>query len=169
MCNGVVKANPGIALPLFLPALTDRIMVLLDGHDLLEEAVKVTVSGDTPVSAATSDDAALDDELLWLLNVLSRIITHTGAAVLPFKESLVDVLVVGLRLKAFKAVKLCGKMLRHLLRSLTSLYPLASTSLTPAQVSQLAADPVGMFQKRGGCALTVGVHGREAAEVRMRG
>jgi hypothetical protein len=81
--------------------------------------------------------------------VLSRIVIRTGEALLPYKSEILVILDRGLRLKAPKAAKLCGKLLRHTLKALTCTYVRESCTLTSAERATWEADPVGLFRRWG--------------------
>jgi proteasome activator subunit 4 len=135
LCAGAVRAHPKIGLGILLPDLCGKVIPLLADYPTVDEA-------------GTSDDK-VDEELLWFMNVLVRVVKYGGAALLDHREMLLAVFDRALRLAPYKASKLAGKMFRHVLKSLTTLYPLESRSLSPTQLKECEGDPIKLFDLRG--------------------
>mmetsp|Transcript_5329 Transcript_5329/g.16136 ORF Transcript_5329/g.16136 Transcript_5329/m.16136 type:complete len:1865 (+) Transcript_5329:117-5711(+) len=136
ICEAAAEVNPQETLKRIVPFVAERITALLDAHATVDEVDE-------------DSDAPLDDELQWYLNVLARVVIHTGEALIEYRDTLLPILDRGLRLKAAKAAKLCGKMLRHMLIALTNTYVRETCTLTRAQRAKWAEDPVGLFRQWG--------------------
>eukprot|EP00039_Didymoeca_costata_P033291 m.41688 g.41688 ORF g.41688 m.41688 type:complete len:1837 (-) comp9800_c0_seq1:208-5718(-) len=135
ICAGAVRANPEFTLKLFLPDICSRVSNLLeqfDTVDMEEETVEENVN----------------EELLWFLHILLRLVKFGGASLPQYAEDIKKVLDRGLRLTAHKARKLAGKMLRHTLKSLLTLYMKESRSLPDSVIKAAKGDPIKIFDLR---------------------
>eukprot|EP00052_Salpingoeca_macrocollata_P022088 m.190830 g.190830 ORF g.190830 m.190830 type:complete len:1825 (+) comp21711_c1_seq2:66-5540(+) len=106
MCALTVRAHPTQALQTLLPPVCARIAVLAEGAPRVQH----------------SQDAHSDDELVWLMHLVARMVKFGGAALLLHRDCLMQVLDATLYLSAKAPRKLAGKLLRHTLKSLLSLY-----------------------------------------------
>ena len=136
ICAGAVRANPKFALQLFLPEIGERVKVLFESYKTVDE---------TDVDA----EDTVDHELLWFLHILVRLVKFGGTALIEYRELLIDIFDHGLRMVPYKAAKLVGKIFRQTLKSLVTLYPLDTRSLTPSQLKEANNDPVKLFNMRG--------------------
>lgn len=136
LCAAASYADPDAALALFVPFVADRILEMAAAH------AAVDVAPDT-------DELEVDDEMIWYLHILARVVKRTGAALLPFREPLIRVLDATVFLCSKMASKLGGKLLRHLLLSLTSTYVTEQRPLPTAQCKQSANNPQSIFNLRG--------------------
>lgn len=75
----------------------------------------------------------------------NKVSLHVSYSELPRRP----ILDRGLRLKSAKAAKLCGKLLRHVLKALTGTYVRESCTLTSEQRATWETDPVGLFRQWG--------------------
>ena len=73
------------------------------------------------------DRESLDDELHWLLHIVSRVVRRAGSDLLDYQPEITAILSAVLPLASTKASSLGGKLLRHTLKALLDCY---STSLT---------------------------------------
>eukprot|EP00040_Diaphanoeca_grandis_P028219 m.163095 g.163095 ORF g.163095 m.163095 type:complete len:1879 (-) comp31279_c0_seq2:255-5891(-) len=136
VCCGAAVVNPEVALKVFIPFLTEQVLGLMAHHKTIEEA------------DADGAEDKIDDELMWYLHILSRVIKDSGEAVIPYSDAIVQVLTRGLHLKWFKPAKFCGKMLRHLLCSLTCTYVTDNHTLNPSERQHWETDPLKVFNRR---------------------
>ena len=82
-------------------------------HKTIEEAA----------ASEAGEGTTVDDELLWCLHIISRVVKQTGDALLEHSDLITRVPTRGLRLQWREAATFCGKMLRHLLVALTGTHP----------------------------------------------
>jgi proteasome activator subunit 4 len=139
ICAGAAMANPALMLRTFLAPFCTRALEMMAVHETIEEAA----------ASEAGEGTTVDDELLWCLHIMSRVVKQTGEALLEHSDLIVQVLTRGLRLKWQKAAKFCGKMLRHVLVALTWTYPVDRSTVTVAQQATWASDPVGLYSNRG--------------------
>ena len=111
-----VRANPAKGLKKFMPFLTQRILDLCGSHHTVSQS-----SGD-----------ASDDELVWYMHILSRLVKAAGPALLEYKAQIVSLLDATLTVAVKTASKLAGKFLRHTLRSLLDLYITDAKDASPS-------------------------------------
>ncbi|KAI1295461.1 Proteasome activator complex subunit 4 [Halotydeus destructor] len=105
MCRACVKANPELSSEQFIPHFGRLAITLTDSEEKLKEE-------------------ALDDELLFCLQLLSEVVRCDGNVLLKYKSLLTDVLERGLQLQARRGYELASSLLQNLLKSLTTIYSL---------------------------------------------
>lgn len=139
LCFRATEARPAATLAKFVPFFADRVLSLAAQHKTVDRE-----------DAEQADEKEVDDELIWYLGLLARTVKHAGAELLPYRETLVDVLRHTLPLVSTEASHLAGKLLRHTLRALADHYVADRSSVAPDVRTRLeAADPVALFEMRG--------------------
>ncbi|XP_060063003.1 proteasome activator complex subunit 4-like [Ylistrum balloti] len=106
LCRAVAKVNPELTLKKFLSHLCSDVKNLLENHEDLK------------------NEEQLDDSFLWNLIMLPQLVRCDGAALLPYKVELLEIIQMTLHLKCIQGYELAGQLLRYLLRALTLIYPL---------------------------------------------
>ncbi|XP_061414922.1 proteasome activator complex subunit 4 isoform X2 [Lethenteron reissneri] len=104
MCRASAKCRPAEALKLFVPHCC-AVITHLTNHEEVQQ------------------EEELDKELIWNLQLLSEIVRINGAEVLPYRGQLESILKRTLWLKNKQGYTLAGKLLQHMLRSATMIYP----------------------------------------------
>ena len=118
LCSSAVLADPEYALKKLMPFLCDTIVELAETHP----------------TAATGHDTVdkIDDLLKWCLKILHGVVVKMGPELLPYRDSLMEVLDVTLHLASKEAVKLANRVLDNVLISLLTPYIKESRSVPPA-------------------------------------
>ncbi|KAL3873182.1 hypothetical protein ACJMK2_036330 [Sinanodonta woodiana] len=106
LCRAVAKVNPKAALKRFLPTFCQNIKNHIKNH---EEVLT---------------DEHLDNGFLWNLLMLSQLIRCNGQELLPYKEELMEVICITIKLKCVEGYEIVGQLIRYLLRALTLIYSL---------------------------------------------
>ena len=135
LCYSAARADPGLALATLLPYMADRVLDLAPAHATVHEA--------------EADETVVDDELMWYLALLARLVKYAGAALLVYKKELLEVLHATVPLASRAASKLGCKMLRHTLIALVGLYPREYRSVAPEKWEELLKTPKRLFDMRG--------------------
>lgn len=108
MCAAMSYSNPKSTLELFIPMLYDKI-----------------VETDGKMKHLT------DTETQWFVHILSKVILFTGPEILVYKDKIVHILELTHQSEEKKIVKSAGKLLKNVLRSLTSYYANDIRSVNP--------------------------------------
>ena len=135
LCYSAARADPKSALDMMLPFMASRVIDMAQSHARADE-----VDG---------DEVEVDDELVWYLSLIARLVKCTNGALLAHRDAIVDVLAATIPLASKQASKLAGKLLRHTLFALVGIYPSDYRSVAPQQYEQLRDDPIAMFDTRG--------------------
>ncbi|XP_064386719.1 proteasome activator complex subunit 4-like, partial [Halichondria panicea] len=109
MCSAAAKVDPVSTLKLFLPYCIQSIETVLSDPEQFE--------AEHP-----------DHDLLWSLQLLSKILQNVGSAMLPFADSLIACLQKCVHLKSKSGSSDAAKSLTNMLVSLTMTYPVESCS-----------------------------------------
>ncbi|KAG9509020.1 Proteasome activator complex subunit 4, partial [Fragariocoptes setiger] len=102
LCLALVKANPELSVPKFLPHASKLILTLTENPEVFEESI-------------------LDDELLFSMLLMSEIVRCHSDTLVKYKDLIIAVLHRALKLNAKEGYQLGCSMLRHLLRALTNI------------------------------------------------
>uniref|UniRef100_A0A8C1X656 Proteasome activator subunit 4a n=1 Tax=Cyprinus carpio TaxID=7962 RepID=A0A8C1X656_CYPCA len=102
MCRAATKCHPAEALKLFLPHCCNVILQISD---------KVL------------NEEELDKELMWNLQLFSEVTRVGGDQLLVYRSQLVQILQLTLHLKCKQGYNLACKLLYHILRSMSIIYP----------------------------------------------
>uniref|UniRef100_A0A8C2Q7X1 Proteasome activator subunit 4a n=1 Tax=Cyprinus carpio TaxID=7962 RepID=A0A8C2Q7X1_CYPCA len=116
MCRAATKCHPAEALKLFLPHCCNVILQISDNEEVLNEE-------------------ELDKELMWNLQLLSEVTRVDGDQLLLYRSQLVQILQLTLHLKCKQGYNLACKLLYHILRSMSLIYPREYCSM-PGGVQQ---------------------------------
>ncbi|XP_059159046.1 proteasome activator complex subunit 4B-like [Physella acuta] len=111
LCRAAVRINPEVALKMFLPSLCSSILKFLEDHP------------------GTFEETTLDNTFLWNCLMLSHVVRCDGTKLLPYRSELLSVLDKTLQLKCIQGYEMAGQLLKHLLKSLTQVYPLEFRSV----------------------------------------
>ncbi|TRY93382.1 hypothetical protein DNTS_032873 [Danionella cerebrum] len=104
MCRAATKCHPAEALKLFLPFCCNVILQITAHEEVTNEE-------------------ELDKELMWNLQLLSEVVRVDGDQLLTYKTQLVQILQLTLHLKCKQGYALACKLLYHILRSMSLIYP----------------------------------------------
>ncbi|KAK7140459.1 hypothetical protein R3I94_012924 [Phoxinus phoxinus] len=104
MCRAATKCHPAEALKLFLPHCCNAILQISSNEEVLNEE-------------------ELDKELMWNLQLLSEVTRVDGDQLLLYRSQLVQILQLTLHLKCKPGYSLACKLLYHILRSSSLIYP----------------------------------------------
>uniref|UniRef100_A0A8C1B7R2 Proteasome activator subunit 4 n=1 Tax=Cyprinus carpio carpio TaxID=630221 RepID=A0A8C1B7R2_CYPCA len=104
MCRAATKCHPAEALKLFLPHCCNVILQISDNEEVLNEE-------------------ELDKELMWNLQLFSEVTRVGGDQLLVYRSQLVQILQLTLHLKCKQGYNLACKLLYHILRSMSIIYP----------------------------------------------
>ncbi|XP_051507905.1 proteasome activator complex subunit 4A isoform X2 [Myxocyprinus asiaticus] len=104
MCRAAAKCHPAEALKLFVPHCCNAILHLTANEEVLNEE-------------------ELDKELMWNLQLLSEVTRVDGDKLLLYSSQLVQILQLTLHLKCKMGYNLACKLLYHILRSTSLIYP----------------------------------------------
>uniref|UniRef100_A0A672KRB5 Proteasome activator subunit 4 n=1 Tax=Sinocyclocheilus grahami TaxID=75366 RepID=A0A672KRB5_SINGR len=104
MCRAATKCHPAEALKLFLPHCCNAIFQISAYEEELNEE-------------------ELDKELMWNLQLLSEVTRVDGDQLLLYRSQLVQILQLTLHLKCKQGYNLACKLLYHILRSMSLIYP----------------------------------------------
>uniref|UniRef100_A0A8C1X8K8 Proteasome activator subunit 4a n=1 Tax=Cyprinus carpio TaxID=7962 RepID=A0A8C1X8K8_CYPCA len=104
MCRAATKCHPAEALKLFLPQCCNAILQISAYEEVLNEE-------------------ELDKELMWNLQLLSEVTRVDGDQLLLYRSQLVQILQLTLHLKCKQGYNLACKLLYHILRSMSLIYP----------------------------------------------
>ncbi|XP_056326451.1 proteasome activator complex subunit 4A isoform X1 [Danio aesculapii] len=104
MCRATTKCHPAEALKLFLPHCCNAILQIAANEEVLNEE-------------------ELDKELMWNLQLLSEVVRVDGDQLLLYRSQLVQILQLTLHLKCKQGYSLACKLLYHILRSTSLIYP----------------------------------------------
>uniref|UniRef100_A0A673LWV1 Proteasome activator complex subunit 4A-like n=1 Tax=Sinocyclocheilus rhinocerous TaxID=307959 RepID=A0A673LWV1_9TELE len=104
MCRAATKCHPAEALKLFLPHCCNAILQISTYEEELNEE-------------------ELDKELMWNLQLLSEVTRVDGDQLLLYRSQLVQILQLTLHLKCKQGYNLACKLLYHILRSMSLIYP----------------------------------------------
>uniref|UniRef100_A0A671QPD6 Proteasome activator complex subunit 4A n=1 Tax=Sinocyclocheilus anshuiensis TaxID=1608454 RepID=A0A671QPD6_9TELE len=116
MCRAATKCHPAEALKLFLPHCCNAILQISAYEEELNEE-------------------ELDKELMWNLQLLSEVTRVDGDQLLLYRSQLVQILQLTLHLKCKQGYNLACKLLYHILRSMSLIYPREYCSM-PGGVQQ---------------------------------
>uniref|UniRef100_A0A8C1PZP3 Proteasome activator subunit 4a n=1 Tax=Cyprinus carpio TaxID=7962 RepID=A0A8C1PZP3_CYPCA len=116
MCRAATKCHPAEALKLFLPQCCNAILQISAYEEVLNEE-------------------ELDKELMWNLQLLSEVTRVDGDQLLLYRSQLVQILQLTLHLKCKQGYNLACKLLYHILRSMSLIYPREYCSM-PGGVQQ---------------------------------
>ncbi|CAG5135841.1 unnamed protein product, partial [Candidula unifasciata] len=111
LVRAAIRAKPEIGLKMFIPHLCSNILVFLQDHP------------------GAYNEEHLDNTFLWNLIILSHAVRCDGAALLPYKTQLLEVLQSVLKLKSVFGFEVSGQFLKHFLRALTQIHPLSLKSV----------------------------------------
>uniref|UniRef100_A0A673KK60 Proteasome activator complex subunit 4A n=1 Tax=Sinocyclocheilus rhinocerous TaxID=307959 RepID=A0A673KK60_9TELE len=114
MCRAATKCHPAEALKLFLPHCCNAIL---------------------QISAKVLNEEELDKELMWNLQLFSEVTRVGGDQLLLYRSQLVQILQLTLHLKCKQGYNLACKLLYHILRSMSIIYPREYCSV-PSGVQQ---------------------------------
>uniref|UniRef100_A0A673KII6 Proteasome activator complex subunit 4A n=1 Tax=Sinocyclocheilus rhinocerous TaxID=307959 RepID=A0A673KII6_9TELE len=116
MCRAATKCHPAEALKLFLPHCCNAILQISANEEVLNEE-------------------ELDKELMWNLQLFSEVTRVGGDQLLLYRSQLVQILQLTLHLKCKQGYNLACKLLYHILRSMSIIYPREYCSV-PSGVQQ---------------------------------
>lgn len=114
ICAAVAKSNPELASKKFLPYFTQAIIQLFEENPNLKEEEKV------------------DNQLHWYLVVLAGISKFSGRHVLNYKDELLEVLRLTVKVKAKLAYQQAAMVASRLVASLTTFYDTDHGSTNPS-------------------------------------
>ncbi|XP_052006994.1 proteasome activator complex subunit 4A-like isoform X1 [Xyrauchen texanus] len=104
MCRAAAKCHPAEALKLFVPHCCNAILYITANEEVL-------------------NDEELDKGLMWNLQLLSEVTRVGGDKLLIYSSQLVQILQLTLHLKSKQGYSLACKLLHHILRSISLIYP----------------------------------------------
>lgn len=104
MCRAAAKCHPAEALKLFVPHCCNAILQITANEEVLNET-------------------DLDKELMWNLQLLSEVTRVDGDKVLLYRSQLVQILQLTLHLKCKQGYSQACKLLYHILRAISIIYP----------------------------------------------
>ncbi len=108
MCSSLSLASPKMTLELFVPMLYDKVV---DANGKMRNLT--------------------DTETQWYVHILSKVIYQTGSDLLAYSDKLIHIIELTYRSEEKKIVKSAGKLLKNVIKSLTSFYTRDIRSVNP--------------------------------------
>jgi len=111
LCSSLSSSQPEATLKIFMPLITKRV---------LENALQ----------HIECDEEDVDRELIWDLHMLGQLVKRTGVHLLPYMDTIKEILVNTMKSPSRKIIKLSMKLMKNVLRALSLIYPMEFCSLS---------------------------------------
>ncbi|KAL2915214.1 Proteasome activator BLM10 [Polyrhizophydium stewartii] len=129
LCGSLSRSNPARRLKAFVPICVAGISQELESGAASKLSGKKHAANTNPFSYASMSDATLH----WYQAILNACVANAGDAVLEYSDELSDVLDKSISAcNARRGYKWAGRLLRNIVASLTTVYPLEARSHSPS-------------------------------------